>query len=74
MNWLQSVFSYFTGEPAKEHTGVERKPPRKNSQHPVLVSNPANAAPRVDQGLEWAKRSLRKDADGDEAHEFIQAD
>jgi hypothetical protein len=78
MDWLRKhVVSFFgTGESANERENSRGSvQPRKGARVPadsLLTTCPQ--APRPNQGLEWSQKSLRRDADGDEAHEFIICD
>ena len=73
MNWVYSAWStWFGGRDSQNDT--TKRTPQSAHQGKSLCENPVNAAPRVNQGLEWANRSLKRDADGDEAHEFIVCD
>lgn len=74
MNWLRkNVLSYFV--PVDDEQGHDKAAgSRKKSQGPVLLNLPAHVPPRPNQGLRWASERLKKDADGDEAHEFLEVE
>lgn len=77
MDWFRkNVLSYFvSGEDGKSET-PDAKRTRKfrdtDFNTPILAENPPHIAPKPDQGLRWASERLKKDEDGDEAHEFLE--
>ncbi len=74
MNWFRkNILSYFLSGDGEQVQGNARGR-GKDSQGPVLLSLPPHVAPRPDQGLRWASETLKKDADGDEAHEFLEVE
>ncbi len=74
MNWLRkNVLSYFVSVDDEQVQG-NGTGGRKKSQGPVLLNLPPHVPPRPNQGLRWASERLKKDADGDEAHEFLEVE
>ncbi len=74
MNWFrQNVLSYFVRGNDENEQG-DAPGSRKTSQGPVLLNLPPHVPPRPNQGLRWASERLKKDADGDEAHEFLEVE
>lgn len=46
----------------------------KRFARPGPPQSASSRCPRPDQGLRWASETLKKDADGDEAHEFLEVE